>query len=63
MDDLTYSLRVLCQRNRDGSHATQGDRMRTLTAVGTCGSGGGRFELYRYLIRVPVVPASLFATG
>jgi hypothetical protein len=31
MDDLTYSLRVLCQRNRDGSHATQADRMRTLT--------------------------------
>jgi len=26
MDDLTYSLRQLCQRNRDGSHATQADR-------------------------------------
>jgi hypothetical protein len=24
-------LRVLCQRNRDGSHATQADRLRTLT--------------------------------
>ena len=30
MDDLTYTLRALCQRNRDGSHATQADRMRTL---------------------------------
>jgi integrase len=31
MDDLTYTLRALCQRNRDGSHATQADRLRTLT--------------------------------
>jgi integrase len=31
MDDLTYSLRVLCQRNRDGSHATQADRLGSLT--------------------------------
>jgi site-specific recombinase XerC len=31
MDDLAYTLRVLCQRNRDGSHATQADRLRTLT--------------------------------
>lgn len=31
MDDLTYGLRTLCQRNRDGSHATQVDRLRTLT--------------------------------
>jgi hypothetical protein len=30
MDDLTYTLRALCQRNRDGSHATQADRQRTL---------------------------------
>jgi hypothetical protein len=30
MDDLTYTLRTLCQRNRDGSHATQADRLRTL---------------------------------
>jgi integrase len=30
MDDLTYSLRQLCQRNRDGSHATQADRLRSL---------------------------------
>ncbi len=33
MDDLTYTLRQLCQRNRDGSHATQADRMRSLTLV------------------------------
>ncbi|EDW2056464.1 integrase [Salmonella enterica subsp. enterica] len=33
MDDLTYTLRQLCQRNRDGSHATQADRQRTLTLV------------------------------
>ncbi|HET7201308.1 MAG TPA: phage integrase N-terminal domain-containing protein [Burkholderiales bacterium] len=31
MDDLAYSLRVLCQRIRDGSHAAQADRLRTLT--------------------------------
>lgn len=31
MDDLAYTLRVFCQRNRDGSHATQADRLRTLT--------------------------------
>lgn len=31
MDDLTYSLRQLCQRNRDGSHATQADRRDVLT--------------------------------
>ena len=30
MDDLTYTLRQLCQRNRDGSHNTQADRMRAL---------------------------------
>jgi len=30
MDDLTYSLRQLCQRNRDGSHATQADRQGVL---------------------------------
>lgn len=34
MDDLTYTLRVLCQRNRDGSHATQADRLSTLTLAG-----------------------------
>ena len=33
MDDLTYTLRQLCQRNRDGSHATQADRLRTLTLI------------------------------
>ncbi|MCY1289378.1 hypothetical protein D9M70_384680 [compost metagenome] len=30
MDDLIYTLRQLCQRNRDGSHNTQADRMRSL---------------------------------
>jgi site-specific recombinase XerC len=33
MDKLTYSLRMLCQRNRDGSHATQADRQRTLMLI------------------------------
>lgn len=33
MNDLTYTLRQLCQRNRDGSHATQADRLHTLTLV------------------------------
>jgi len=33
MDDLTYTLRALCQRNRDGSHATQADRLRTLALM------------------------------
>lgn len=31
MDDLTYALRQLCLRNRDGSHATQADRQRSLS--------------------------------
>lgn len=31
MDNLTYTLRQLCQRNRDGSHATQADRQRSLS--------------------------------
>lgn len=31
MDDLTYTLRQLCLRNRDGSHATQADRQRSLS--------------------------------
>ena len=31
MDDLTYTLRQLCQRNRDGSYNTQADRMRSLS--------------------------------
>jgi site-specific recombinase XerC len=30
MDNLIYSLRQLCDRNRDGSHATQGDRENSL---------------------------------
>ncbi|WP_413725275.1 phage integrase N-terminal domain-containing protein [Sodalis sp. RH16] len=34
MDDLAYTLRQLCQRNRDGSHATQADRMRSLALAG-----------------------------
>lgn len=33
MDDLTYSLRVLCLRNRDGSFTTQHDRLRVLTLI------------------------------
>src|SRR5690606_5675920 len=31
MDDLTYTLRQLCLRNRDGSYATQADRQRSLS--------------------------------
>nr|WP_240631957.1 phage integrase N-terminal domain-containing protein [Alcaligenes faecalis] len=31
MDDLTYTLRQLCQRNRDGSHATRADRQHSLS--------------------------------
>ncbi|PJM71255.1 phage integrase N-terminal domain-containing protein [Achromobacter ruhlandii] len=31
MDDLTYTLRQLCQRNRDGSYTTQADRIRSLS--------------------------------
>lgn len=34
MDDLTYSLRVLCLRNRDGGFTTQHDRSRVLTLIG-----------------------------
>ncbi len=31
MDDLTYTLRQLCLRNHDDSHATQADRQRLLS--------------------------------
>lgn len=34
MDDLTYELRALCRRNRDGSRATQADRLRAVTLIG-----------------------------
>ena len=30
MDDLAYTLRQLCKRNRDGGHDTQAGRLRTL---------------------------------
>ena len=33
MRDLNYQLKQLCQRNRDGSYATQADRERILTLV------------------------------
>jgi hypothetical protein len=33
VDDLTYELRQLCLKNRDGSHATQADRLRMLTSI------------------------------
>jgi integrase-like protein len=32
MDDLTFALRLLCQRNRDGSYATQTERLLTLAS-------------------------------
>jgi hypothetical protein len=31
--DLNHQLKQLCRRNRDGSHATQGDRERVLTLI------------------------------
>ena len=34
MDDLTFTLRQLCLRNRDGGYGTQGDRLRGLTLIG-----------------------------
>lgn len=34
MDDLTFTLRQLCKRNRDGSHATQADRLSVLMLTG-----------------------------
>lgn len=34
MDDLTYDLRQLCRRNRDGSHETQAGRLGGLTLIG-----------------------------
>lgn len=33
MDKLKYALRLLCRRNRDGSHATQGDRLHSLSLM------------------------------
>lgn len=34
MDDLTYELRQLCRRNRDGGHGRQADRLSVLTLIG-----------------------------
>jgi site-specific recombinase XerC len=33
MRDLNYALKQLCDRNRDGSHATQHDRERVLDLI------------------------------
>lgn len=33
MDKLTYELRVLCKRNRDGSHGTQAQRKKRLRLI------------------------------
>ncbi|MCP2012579.1 phage integrase N-terminal domain-containing protein [Duganella violaceipulchra] len=33
MRDLNYQLKQLCDRNRDGSYATQSDRARILSHV------------------------------
>ena len=33
MRDLNYALKQLCDRNRDGSHATQNDRARALDLI------------------------------
>ncbi|HEJ1726290.1 TPA: phage integrase N-terminal domain-containing protein, partial [Pseudomonas aeruginosa] len=33
MDDLTWTLKQLCRRNRDGSFATQADRQRSLALM------------------------------
>lgn len=41
MDNLTYDLRCLCQRNKDGSHATQAERLAMLTLVSKQLKSGG----------------------
>jgi hypothetical protein len=57
MDDLTHALRVLCRRNRDGSHATQADRMKILTLVsGQLREAGFRRMLLTSLRREHVEP-------
>ena len=33
MRDLNHQLKILCRRNRDGSHATQRDRERMLSLI------------------------------
>lgn len=41
IDNLTYDLRGLCQRNKDGSHATQAERLTTLTLISKQLKSGG----------------------
>lgn len=41
MDNLTYDLRCLCQRNKDGSYATQAERLTMLTLVSKQLKSGG----------------------
>lgn len=38
---MTYELRGLCQRNKDGSHATQAERLTTLTLISKQLKSGG----------------------
>ena len=62
MDDLTYTLRQLCQRNRDGSHATQADRMRSLALAARQLREAG-FRQMKASQRVPSKTASRICAG
>lgn len=41
MDKLTYELRGLCLRNKDGSHASQAERRQTLKLISQQLNNGG----------------------
>ena len=42
MRDLNYDLKQLCNRNRDGSYATQHDRERVLDQIAKIGRASCR---------------------
>jgi integrase len=57
MDDLTYELRQLCLKNRDGSHATQADRLRMLTSIARQLKDSGFINMHARSLRTKHVEA------
>ena len=57
MDDLTYELRQLCLKNRDGSHATQADRLRMLTSIARQLKESGFINMHARSLRIKHVEA------
>jgi integrase len=59
MDDLTFGLKRLCARNRDGSHSTRANRSRILTQIASELREMGYRHLYPTSLRRKYVDALL----